>query len=84
MTLWGCFTRRCCATETDLLVEIVRTLEAGLTVPVTCKIRVLESGLDDTLALCKALERAGCSMITVHGRTKVRCGGVCACTGHGA
>mgnify|MGYP000282732515 CR=1 FL=1 len=60
-----------CYPETDLLVEIVRKLDAGLDVPVTCKIRLLPS-IDDTIALCKALEAAGASMITVHGRTKAR------------
>ena len=47
-----------CYPETDLLVEIVRKLDAGLDVPVTCKIRLLPS-IDDTIALCKALEAAG-------------------------
>ncbi|KNC47435.1 uncharacterized protein AMSG_02453 [Thecamonas trahens ATCC 50062] len=56
--------------ETELLVEMVDTLARGLTVPVTCKIRVLESGVDDTIALCLALQDAGCSILTVHGRTR--------------
>jgi len=55
--------------ETDLLVNIVSTLHKGLKVPVTCKIRVLPT-LEKTLALAKALEAAGASLLTVHGRTK--------------
>jgi tRNA-dihydrouridine synthase 1 len=55
--------------ETDLLVNIVSTLHKGLKVPVTCKIRVLPT-LEKTIALAKALEVAGASLLTVHGRTK--------------
>jgi tRNA-dihydrouridine synthase 1 len=55
--------------ETELLVQIVSTLHKNLKIPVTCKIRLLPS-LTDTLKLCVALEAAGCSMLTVHGRTK--------------
>jgi len=51
-------------------VEIVQTLDKALSVPVTCKIRMLDTP-EATIALCKALEGAGCSMLTVHGRTKV-------------
>ena len=55
--------------ETALLEGIVSALHAGLAVPVTCKIRILPT-LEATLALARALERAGCSMLTVHGRTR--------------
>ena len=55
--------------ETDLLVNIVSTLHKGLKVPVTCKIRVLPT-VERTIALAKALEAAGASLLTVHGRTK--------------
>ena len=47
--------------ETDLLVSIVRTLHEGLRIPVTCKIRLLPK-MEDTLALCLALQEAGCSV----------------------
>jgi tRNA-dihydrouridine synthase len=55
--------------ETDLLVNIVSTLHKGLKVPITCKIRVLPT-VERTIALAKALEAAGASLLTVHGRTK--------------
>ena len=56
-------------TETELLCNIVSKLHQNLSVPVTCKIRLLPK-LSDTVKLCLALERAGCSLLTVHGRTK--------------
>jgi tRNA-dihydrouridine synthase 1 len=56
-------------TETELLCKIVSTLHNGLKVPVTCKIRLLPD-MQDTLALCRALEDAGCQLLTVHGRTR--------------
>lgn len=56
-------------TETDLLKNIVSTLHNSLKVPVTCKIRLLPE-MEDTLALCHALEDAGCQLLTVHGRTR--------------
>ncbi|GAB5032161.1 dihydrouridine synthase [Nannochloropsis oceanica] len=55
--------------QTDLVVKIVSTLAQGLDKPVTCKIRLLPS-FKDTMSLCHALVAAGCSLLTVHGRTK--------------
>lgn len=56
--------------EEDLVVEIVRTLSSNLTIPVTCKIRLFRGQLGRTISLCQRLEDAGCSMLTVHGRTR--------------
>jgi tRNA-dihydrouridine synthase len=56
-------------TETRLLVDMVSLLHAELAVPVTVKIRLLPR-FEDSLALCRALEGAGASLITVHGRLK--------------
>jgi len=53
--------------ETELLVRIVSTLATGLRVPVTCKIRRLPDD-ESTIALVLALQGAGCSLITIHGR----------------
>lgn len=57
--------------ERDLVVEIVSLLSSKLKVPVTCKIRLLQSDdLASTLELSKAVVDAGASMLTVHGRTR--------------
>lgn len=59
--------------ERELVTSIVSRMDAEVSVPVTCKIRLLKPGLDslqDTLNLCYGLEAAGCSILTLHGRTK--------------
>lgn len=48
---------------------LVSTLNTKLLVPVTCKIRVFED-VQKTIRYAKMLENAGCSMLTVHGRTR--------------
>lgn len=48
--------------------NILKTLVDNLSIPVTCKIRVL-SDLDKTLELCDLLASTGISAIAVHGRT---------------
>jgi tRNA-dihydrouridine synthase 1 len=53
----------------DRVVEIVRAMTAALRVPVTCKVRLLQT-LDESRDLCLALQDAGCAMITIHGRTR--------------
>ena len=55
--------------ETDLIVSMVTKLKENLKVPVTCKIRCLPKE-EDTLALARAIEKAGASLLTVHGRTR--------------
>ena len=55
--------------ESELLQSIVATLHDQLTVPVTCKIRLLET-VDDTVALARMLQDAGCAVLCVHGRRK--------------
>lgn len=52
-----------------LVREMVSALAAALHVPVFAKIRVLPE-LADTLAFVQMLEAAGCSLVTVHGRTR--------------
>jgi tRNA-dihydrouridine synthase 1 len=53
----------------DLIVSMVSKLHAELKVPVTCKIRCLTSE-EKTLDLAKAIQAAGASLLTVHGRLK--------------
>ncbi|GAB1600108.1 tRNA-dihydrouridine(20) synthase [NAD(P)+]-like [Argonauta hians] len=53
----------------DKVKEILTTLVSNLSIPVTCKIRVLPS-LEDTLALVKLIESTGVVAIAVHARTQ--------------
>ncbi|KAK9891964.1 hypothetical protein WA026_017447 [Henosepilachna vigintioctopunctata] len=55
--------------EWPLIKEIVKTLSENLRVPVTCKIRRFEA-VEKTVEFARMLEQAGCSMITLHGRTR--------------
>jgi tRNA-dihydrouridine synthase 1 len=55
--------------EPDLIVRIVETMSKGLKVPLFCKMRVLKTE-EQTLELTRRIEKAGCSLLTVHGRTK--------------
>ena len=52
----------------ELLESIVSTLSSNLSIPVSCKIRLVPGDIQNTIDLCKRLEKAGCEMITVHGR----------------
>lgn len=54
--------------EPEIAVNILKTLVDNLSIPVTCKIRVLPD-LDKTLELCELLQSTGISAIAVHGRT---------------
>jgi len=57
--------------ERDLLERIVRHLDRHLTVPVTVKMRLVNTEcLQETIALASGLEAAGASVICLHGRTK--------------
>lgn len=51
----------------ELVGGLVAAMRAAVSVPVCCKIRLLPT-LEQTLEFCRLLERAGCSMIAVHGR----------------
>lgn len=54
----------------DLVHSIVKKASSELPVPVTCKMRVLPGDFRNSVQFAKMLEDAGCSVITVHGRTK--------------
>ncbi|XP_076590235.1 tRNA-dihydrouridine(20) synthase [NAD(P)+]-like isoform X1 [Chaetodon auriga] len=55
--------------DPERIEAILRTLVSGLSVPVTCKIRILPS-LQDTVDLVQRIERTGVAAVAVHGRLK--------------
>jgi tRNA-dihydrouridine synthase 1 len=55
--------------DLPLVEQIVRTCAEGLSVPVSVKIRMFPD-LQKTLDYARMLERAGASLIAVHGRTR--------------
>ncbi|KAI1458223.1 FMN-linked oxidoreductase [Annulohypoxylon moriforme] len=55
--------------DQNLIYKLINTLHEKLPVPVTAKIRILETK-EDTLAYAKNVLAAGASIITVHGRRR--------------
>ncbi|MCJ1329824.1 hypothetical protein MMC10_006505 [Thelotrema lepadinum] len=53
----------------DLVCKLISTLDKGLDVPVTAKIRILETK-EKTLAYAKRILESGASILTVHGRQR--------------
>ena len=66
--------------DVPLVEKMVKTLAENLSVPVTVKIRRFPD-LEDTLEYAARLERAGASLVAVHGRTRdqKKCKGNFAC-----
>jgi tRNA-dihydrouridine synthase 1 len=56
----------------DVIVDIVRHLAKHMNVPVSVKVRILPSGLEDSLVLYQRLVDAGAAMLTIHGRTRLQ------------
>ena len=56
--------------DRSLVLEIVRTLATGLSIPVFCKVRLLET-TDKTIDLCASLRDAGAALIAIHARHRV-------------
>ncbi|XP_056272689.1 tRNA-dihydrouridine(20) synthase [NAD(P)+]-like [Pseudoliparis swirei] len=55
--------------DPDKIEAILRRLVSGVSVPVTCKIRILPS-LEETVLLVRRIEKTGVAAIAVHGRLK--------------
>lgn len=55
--------------QPEKIKEILSLLVANLSIPVTCKIRLLPN-IDETISLCKMIESCGVAALAVHGRTK--------------
>ena len=60
--------------ERALLRELVGTMHCHAAVPISVKIRLLESGVGETVDLARMLQGAGASLLTVHGRTRLQKG----------
>jgi len=56
----------------DVVKHMVK--EFGHIIPISVKVRILPSGLEDSLKLYTRLVDAGASMLTVHGRTRLQKG----------
>ena len=58
----------------DEIVDIVSHLvkEVGHLIPISVKVRILPSGVEDSLKLYGRLVDAGAAMLTVHGRTRLQ------------
>ncbi|KAI3336712.1 FMN-linked oxidoreductase [Xylariaceae sp. AK1471] len=55
--------------DQELIFKLINILHKNLSIPVTAKIRILETK-EDTLAYAKNVLAAGASIITVHGRRR--------------
>lgn len=55
--------------DPDKIEAILKKLVTGVSIPVTCKIRILPS-LEETIKLVQRIEKTGITAIAVHGRFK--------------
>ena len=55
--------------DTEKAKLILSTLVKNLSIPVTCKVRVLET-IEESIKLCQTLAETGIAAIGIHGRTR--------------
>lgn len=55
--------------EPDLICDIVSAMSVAVSIPITCKIRILESR-SESVKLALKLQESGCKMLAVHGRMR--------------
>lgn len=55
--------------DRDLIYRLIRILKTNLSIPVWCKIRILDT-VEQTIEYAKMIEAAGCSLLTIHGRLR--------------
>lgn len=56
--------------DRPLVLEMVRTLAQGLTIPIFVKIRLLNT-IEESIELCQQLVDAGAALIAIHARYRV-------------
>jgi tRNA-dihydrouridine synthase 1 len=56
--------------QPELLISLVKTLASQLQIPVSVKVRLLPTGVQDSLHLYRKLQEAGASMLSIHGRNR--------------
>ncbi|CAG2122478.1 unnamed protein product, partial [Medioppia subpectinata] len=55
--------------EWDLIYDMINRVSREIQIPITCKIRIFPE-MDKSVAFAQMLEKAGVSMICVHGRRR--------------
>eukprot|EP01038_Epipyxis_sp_PR26KG_P005647 gene5647-7798_t len=56
--------------DRSLILDIVKTVSSGISIPLFVKIRLLDK-VEDTIRLCQQLVEAGAALIAIHGRYRV-------------
>jgi tRNA-dihydrouridine synthase 2 len=56
--------------QPEKIKAILTTLVSNVRIPVTCKIRIVDNEVENTIKLCKMIESCGVAAVAIHGRTK--------------
>lgn len=56
--------------DEEKLLAVVKALVSEIDIPVSVKVRLLPSGVEDSMKLYQKLVNCGISMLTIHGRTR--------------